>query len=251
MTDRSKTTKKVILVLVAIGLIVGLMLPALVSGQSSRVACDRISQFNSRSSDQLSKRRDKLTQNREERLDKLEELQLKRADRIREHREKFDQSLAEHLERLSRRATNANQSAAVAEFEKTVKEAIATRRAAVDSAREKFIAGVKAAISARRTALSNASDAYRTTVNAAITKAIADCAAGVDASTVRSELQSAVRDAKEDFRQARSAAEKVGPSVSKLTSERREAVAQAKDEFRKTVEAARDKLRDVLGVRAE
>lgn len=249
--DRSKTIKKVVLVLIAIGLVVGLLLPTLALGQSKQVACDKIGQFNSRSSDQFTKQRDKLTELRESRLSKLEDQRTARSERIATHRQKFDQSVTEHLERLRKRATNQAQTVAVTEFEKTIKDAMDTRRTAVDAARQKFLEGVKSAVASRRAALDVAAESYRTTVTAAVAKAVADCASGTDPSTVRSELQTSIRDAKEDFREARVNAEKVGPTVSMLTKERRDSVSNAKDEFRKTVEVARNKLKDVLGVRAE
>lgn len=248
---RSETTKKVIIILLAIGLLLGLLLPTFALGQTERPVCERFASFKTRSDAQATKRKDKFSQQLEARAEKLTDRRDARAERIEAHRVKFDQVLAEHIARLNARATNAEQAAAVAEFEKAVKEAMAKRRAAVSAAHQAFIKGVQDAVTARRQALAASATTYYSAIGTAIDQAVANCDAGTDPSTVKSELQTAIRSAKEDFREARASTAKVGPNVSELTKVRREAVQKARDEFKATVEAARDKLKEILGVRAE
>lgn len=246
----SSTTKRVLFILLAVALIIGLLLPVFAFAQEAPQNCRRFETAQSKFGTETATRKDELSESRDERSQKLEEKVAQREQRIAEIRQKFDAKLEEHLERIANRATTKDQAKAVTNFGQTVKAAVSKRRAVVDEARQVFKDGVKAAILARRTSMDSALVKYRQAVSDAFASATEDCAAGVEISTVRSDLRTAIKAAKDEFRQARQDV-RVGPQVKDLASQRRDAVQKARDEFKSTVEEAKDDVKDVLGVRAE
>lgn len=246
----SRRTRQIIFILVGLGLLLGLLLPAFIHAASDSPACTRLASFSDKANAEFGNRETKLADARTKRDTDLANKIDKRDTKITDQRTKFDTNLDDQIVKLEKRATTAEQTAAVNEFEQTVRTAVATRRTAVDAARQTFRDGVQMAISDHRSAVDQEITDFKAKLDAAFTKAQSDCAAGVDPSTVRSDLRTAVRAAKDDLKLDRAGNSKVGPEVVKLVSDRRSAVEKARADFKTTVEAARVKLKDALGVRA-
>lgn len=246
----SRRFKQIIFTLIAIGLLAGLLLPAFMRAADSSTACARLTNISERAESEFSKRESRLENVRQKRDAKLTDRIEQRDDKIQDQRTKFDDNLIEHITKLQKRATTTEQTAAVGEFADTVHEAIAIRRQAVDAARQAFRDGVKKAIADHRSAVDQEITEFKQKVDAAFTKAQADCAAGVEGSTVISDLRTAIKAAKDDLHQDRLGNQRVGPQVVKLVAERRTATEKARADFKATVLAARTKLKDALGVRA-
>ncbi len=251
MTTRSKRTKQIVFIILVLLFLIGLLLAPLLThaADNSRV-CARIDNFKTRSAAEMGRREQGLVANRAKRDEALTNRVEKRDQQIAEERAKFDANLEQHIAKLKKRATTTEQTNAVIDFANTTQDALAARRAGVDESRQIFRTGVKSAITTRRAEIDKALSDFQAAVSTAINKASADCAAGVDPSTIRSDLRTAITAARDSLKADRLSVDRVGPVVKELAATRRSAVNQAKDTFRSAVDSARAKLKEILGVRA-
>ncbi len=251
MATLSRRAKSIIFILIGIGLLIGLFLPAFIHGAADdRQICQRLSTVADKQNADFAKREEDLSSRREKRDQDLANRIDQRDARIEANRTRFDNNLIDHLTKLNARATTTDQKAAVDDFSQAVHAAVSARRSAVDVARQTFRSGVKTAIADRRTTLDQELSDFQSSATAAIAKAQSDCSAGVDATTIKSDLRTAISAARSEFQQDKAGTEKIGPEVTALATQRRDTVEKARSEFKSAIDAAGTKLKDVLGVRA-
>jgi ElaB/YqjD/DUF883 family membrane-anchored ribosome-binding protein len=83
-------------------------------------------------------------------------------------------------------------------------------------------------------------------IDAAIAQAKSDCATGVEASEIRTELANAIKEARAQFQTDRAAVEKIKSQIEALRETRKEAIKEAQDKFNETLADAREALKEVL-----
>ena len=149
----------------------------------------------------------------------------------------------EKIDNISQKATTPEQQAALAEFKAGVSNAVSIRQAAMDAARNTYRSGVDKIIADRKTAINNAMSALNSSVEAAVAKAKSDCASGVDAVTVRTALQSAIKSARENFRTTVQSIGSIGDQIKTLVQARQDSYAKIKEEFKNTLESLKATLK--------
>lgn len=171
-----------------------------------------------------------------------------RADRdtkLETHRDGWDDNRNARFTKLETKAVSDEQKAAVAEFKITVTTAITTRRTAIDAAIAAFRTGMNGINTANKTAIDAAIVNFKTAYQTAATKAVADCAAGIDAKTAKATFDTSVKAAAETFKTVKDSINKK-PEVQTLIEARKIAVNKAITDFKTTLQTAQQKLQLVF-----
>jgi hypothetical protein len=192
---------------------------------------ERESQMNAK----LDKRQAEMVSRRSDKDSKVGDM---RAEALTKQTEKFKAALA--------KASTAEQKAALEDFQAGVKNAVAVRQSAVDSARNAFRQNADSIISERQDKIEDALDARKSAVDTAIAKAKTDCANGVDAVTVRNNLQASVKLAQESFKSTISGLKDSKGDLKVLAETRKTAFEKAHNDFKNTLESLKKTLLEKL-----
>lgn len=250
-----KTNFKFLNQLVVLVAVLGLLSPNLVyaqvgnispgqgAGKSKSSFCAKIS--NSKIDQQIATKISNLQKNHQDRIAKITQQRSSRDAKIAANRASADTKRNQELTTLEEDAITPDQKAAVAKFVLAIKTAIATRRAAIDSAVRAFQTGVDKALATRRSALTTVLTNYYNAVRAALTVAKADCAEDANSSTARDKFVAASKAAKVKLQTEKAAIEKMNVSISGLVTVRKAAIAKAGDDFRAAFEAAKAELEKI------
>jgi len=208
-------------------------------------ACERISKLAVMMQSRLDDERGKLLARRDERTSKLADRRAGEQARLADRRDKWESHWEDLIGRLE--ANGATNTAAIAAFKTAMEAAWKARNAAIDAADKAFRDGLDKLIADKKTAVENASLAFKTAASAAFSKAKADCASGVSATTVMANLRSALKAAQDKFKSDRQSIDKIGDKVKALVTARQAAVEKAKADFKAAAEKARADLKAALG----
>ncbi len=181
------------------------------------------------------------------RLDKLAQKQAERDTKLEETRAKWDANRQTLYTKLEEKAKTDDQKQAVANYKATVESAVTARRALVDDAISTFRSDVKQAIEDKTAVNTDAIEAFKNAVDSAITKAKSDCAGGVLPQTVRQELTSAIKAARETLKSEVQAKGELGKAIQALIETKKQAVEKAVSDFKATEESARQELKQAFG----
>ncbi len=226
----------------------GLMLsPALALAQTPAPSgfCARIANVKTELNSKLSEIEKRRTEKRTEITNDLKVKKDERVAKVKETRDEAEENLEEALDDVEEDLTAAQKSA-LTTFKTTQKRAQATRKAAVDAAVNKYRTDLQALVNKRQEAIRLAGLTLKNSIAAALAKAQADCTAGVDQVTVRTNLKTSIETAQAKFRTDIKAVENIGPQVKALVDTRNAAMKAAKEAFRTTVNQAKEVLKTVL-----
>lgn len=194
----------------------------------------------------LDERAADLTARRDERQAKLKELRADHQSKMQEGRARWAENWDRLVAKLQSQAQNDPQKAAIAAFKAAMEAAFKTRQAAVDAADKAFRAALDASVASKKTAVTAAMNAYKTSVQAALDKAKADCAAGVAAETVRTNLRTALAAAHAKLLSDIKAINLIDGKAADLAKTRQAAIEKANADFKAAAEKARADLKAAL-----
>lgn len=209
----------------------------------SKLFCSKIDQVVAPIDQRFAEREAKLQAKRQETADNLTKKISDRDAHLAEVRATADANRKAEYAKLEARATTDAQKQAVAAFEATTDAAIAARKAAVDSAISMLRQNVAQAIATRKAAVDTATNTFKTAKTAAIQKAKTDCAAGVDAKTVRDTFKASMKTAQNKLKSDYQAIDKVKGSFETIRTEKKQALDKAFADFKTTMEKARTDLK--------
>jgi len=228
-------------------LLVGLILPpagAQVAGSPSptptsqgKNRCELFLSVSAKIGQQVASYTNKLKDKRDEIATKLKERQTERVANKTEVRAKWDANRADHFAKLQELAQTDAQKQVILKFKQTVSAAIAAHRAAIDAANRTFEDAVKQANLSRKTSLDSAVTTFKNAVKAVYEKAQADCAAGTDTKTVRTNLKTALQSARDTLNASRQSIE-AAKSMQSLIDAHKAAIKKANDDFKAAVAKA-------------
>lgn len=181
-----------------------------------------------------------------ERVGQMDEGRDSRDSKLEDSRSDADSKRSEMYAKLDAKADTDAEEEAVDDFKKTVEEAVDDRRDAVNAAIETFRTGVDAALASRKDDMQSAADAFAAAMKSALDKAKADCEAGTAPATVRSNFQAALVAAHKALQADRTESEKIRKEIQALADTRQVAIEKAMSDFKATVEAAAEKLKEVM-----
>jgi len=210
------------------------------------VICDNLEKWVVKTDQVLTERETKIVEKQTERLEKLNEKRDNRDQKLEQFRENWNEHWDEHFAMLEEKASTSEQKQALVDFQEAVKDALASRQAAVDSAITQFRTGLDKLIADRKTAIETARNAYLDAYNAAVESAKQACANGGDPSQIKETLKAALKAAKDKFNSDRHAIEKM--DVKKLVEVRQQAFKDALNYFKKVMETERTKLKAAFGI---
>lgn len=192
---------------------------------------------------QLSEKYGQLTERKQKRVQTFKANREDRKEKFTELRDKAKDTRAQAQDRLSKIAKTEAQKQAVQNFQTKAKTAMETRHTAVDAAMLAFRTALDKEAENRNTILTEAHNPYKTAVQTAITNAKADCATGKETGTIKTELNTALKSAKDALQTARQQLTQSKTAVEVIVKTRNEAVKKAADEFRSTMEKLRAELK--------
>lgn len=215
------------------------------TAQTSGGFCARISNVKTELNTKLTEVERKRSEKRTSITNDLKVRKDERAAKVKETRDEAEENLEEALDEVEEDLTTA-QKTALNTFKAAMKRAQAARKTAVDAAVSKYRTDLQALINKRQEAVRLAGLTLKNSTAAALAKAQADCAAGVDQATVRSNLKISMDAAQAKFRTDIQAVENIGPQVKVLVDTRNAAMKAAKDAFRTAVNQAKEALKAAL-----
>lgn len=163
-------------------------------------------------------------------------------------RQKADSETQADFSKLEAKATTDAEKQAVKAYETAVLNAISTRRADYDAARQVFRTGVQNAISTRRSTVSSQITDFQNAINSAFTTAEASCSSGsADGTTIHQALQSSLKTARETYQDDRKTDGTVGSQVKQLVIARQAAFKAADTAFQDSLTSARTTLKQAFG----
>lgn len=201
--------------------------------------CATIENGNGKFSENWAQREAKLKQKKEEKKNKWTERMAKNDARILELRAKADATMEKTLnDLLAKEGITDAQKKAIETYRSTRKTALAAKRSVTDAARDTFQAGVQSAVNTRQAGMDAITAAFKTSVSAAFGKAKTDCAAGVDAGTVRETLRASLRTAREKMQADKEANTKLKVSLEPLIAARKAKFEEARTAYKAVMEPA-------------
>lgn len=238
-------TKQITVALAILGLLASPLFVSAVQRpvKSSSGFCSTAANVRTQLNTKLGQLETKRGQKRTEISDRLKQRHDQREVDKQTSRNQAKSKFEKNLTRIEDLATTDAQKAAVAAFKAAIEQALATRKAAVDAAMQTFRTSQSALVTQRQDAIKSATMAYKDAVATATAKAQSDCAAGIDAATVRSTFVASIKAAKDKFQSEVTALDKIGQQVKDLTKTRNDAVKAANQVFKTAMEQARDTLK--------
>lgn len=205
--------------------------------------CTRLSDYSSRVINQINDSKNKLSSNRDDQSKTIADRRRQEDRELQQTRITDQQRRQSAFNQLDAMATTDAEKQAVSQFETTIIAAIRARQSAVDAAMHAYQTGVKNIIARRGTAEQTAEQNFENAVQAAITNATAQCAAGTSATSVRDTLNAALKAARTQFQADRKAVDKAGSQISALAQTRNAAVKKAMSDFQTALNSARTALK--------
>lgn len=145
--------------------------------------------------------------------------------------------------KLEAKAKTDSQIQAVRTYENSVNQAINTRRADYDQARQVFRTGVKSAIEGRRSVVNNQLNSFRNSVGLAVEDAKTDCGdAKISKATTRQAFLDSLKSAQSTFKNSRGDDLKVKDEVKPLVDARNASFESANQTFQTSMSAAKAAL---------
>ena len=195
--------------------------------------------------------RDKATAAQADRATKISDNRAKWDQELAANRAKWDQQRQDNFAKLEAKATTDAQKAAVKTYEQTITDAITKRREANDAARTTFRKGVDDAVANQKSTVNAQIVIMQNAISTAVTSAEAACTSGTaNAATIKTNLQTAIKNAKDTFNNARKNDGALGEKIKALAQTRNDAIKANDAAFEATAKAAREALKAAFGTQA-
>lgn len=158
-------------------------------------------------------------------------------------RAEWDATKAANWEKLRANAKTDEQKTAVEKFITAIQSAVKIKRDAIDKVISDFRAGIKAERAERKNQTDTALATYKDAITSIASQVKADCAAGKDAKTIRENLRTEMKKARDAFQANRKPAEKFRADITPLKEAKKAELKKIIDTFQASIEAAKTELR--------
>jgi chromosome segregation ATPase len=163
----------------------------------------------------LGEKKQELAEKKQEQVKKLQEKSQENAKKLEEFRGKADDRREIRYDKLDQMAKTDAQKQAVAEFRTTVEAAIKTRKTAVDAAIQTFQQEMEKLAKQRQTDSEKIMEQLKSAMDKAMAQAKADCAAGMDPKTAKTNFEAAVKSAQKAFEDGKQGMKNLVPELEK------------------------------------
>lgn len=203
--------------------------------------CTQVASLATKIQSQLVERQKKIEGKQNTNESELEARLQKRILELESKRKIWDAKRQENFAKLREKATTETQKQAVEQYITTVTQAIATRRTKNDLAISSFQQAVLGLKNETSSTVAQQSAGVAAKATAAVNEATAQCASGVDVTTIRADLKSKLEKIRSEAKTQREATT-AKSEVEALSKIRRTAIAANNKEFSATVKTARQTL---------
>lgn len=206
--------------------------------------CERISDLNQKFEQKTSQQENRVRTRQEERLQTWSEKSGKIEANLEVSRKNWDENRDKQFSRLEERAQTEKQKQTVSDFEVAVKDAVATRRTTVDTAKDTFQEELKKIIETRQGEIESLVASSKSKRQSALEIAKNACAEnGANAETVRTALRNSLQATRTAIQTDKQNVTKIGTSVQSLIQSRRTKIEKAMSDFKAAMEQARIQLK--------
>ena len=237
--------KKILIINLGILLIISILIPVsaysvadpsgpnnATSAGNERPFCERIGDFRSKVEERMSNQEKNITDKNSEISTKLQERWMEQDAKTSEKRLKWDENRKEHFVKLEEKAKNDAEKSALVVFQETVSTAVADRRAAINVAIVAFRQEVEKERGERRKAMEQVRITFKEDIIKAFESAETDCNAAVSPATVRQNLRSDIKDAKDKYQKSYRDIEKLEKTTDQFIATRKAAIEKAIKDFK-------------------
>ncbi len=179
----------------------------------------------------------------------LAEKRQKIADVLAQQRQVQDIKRSESFEKLQVVAETDEEKTAIEAYIATVSDAVATRRAAYDTAIAEYRTDLNTLLSKQRGQSDGATGTLKLQLDQSVATARASCQAGTPVKDVLATLKTDVQTAQNTFRQSRKTTD-IKPQIEALSQTKRDALKAATEAFSQTTNQAREDLKTAFGASA-
>jgi hypothetical protein len=250
MNQLTKLARKIIFTSVGVTVVAtGLPVGALESTQTTTskegtAFCSNLSALATKATGSVTEQTTKWLAAKDQRASHMTDDQAKRDQEIAANRAKWDQDRQTNFAKLEVRATTDGQKSAVKIYETTIRNAVATRRAAYDRARTTYREALANEVTTRQATIDGQIKTLKTAVTTAFATAQTSCKAKPsDGPAIRTQLQASLKSAREAFTADRKTDETVKSQVKTFATQRTDSFKSADTAFQATTQAARDALK--------
>jgi len=217
---------------------------ALGSASSKGKTCTVYSDRESKAAANAAAKQAKIDASRAAALAKLDNRRANADQKLANNRLTADQKRAQAVAKLLAKASTTDaQKAAITTYQTTINQAVTVRRTTIDAALAAYRTAVDQAMASRKAGVDQATSTYQTAVIAAYTKALADCQANVDPKTVRANLNTALKAAKQAYDAGRQSLANLQTIIAPLAKTRQQAISTAEANFKTAVTNATTTLK--------
>ncbi|OIO52708.1 MAG: hypothetical protein AUJ19_00285 [Parcubacteria group bacterium CG1_02_58_44] len=214
-----------------------------VSGSLRINACGSIGTFGDRMLVRIDEQASHLAERRSGRNGRLDERIASQETGLTQVRTRQDRRRERRFDLMVGRAGDEDVLAAVSTFENAVEQALSVRRTAVDTAMDEYMTALDQTVMDRRTALDSEVTDFRSGVADAFESIQDSCTADDTVTSVRQDMNVAVRSAHENFMTNWREVRSLNAVVREVVYRRNAAFRAAWVEFKTSIEIARDELK--------
>lgn len=213
--------------------------------------CNKIDDMSSRLENKLTGDGGQVKEKMENKLKEMKDNRTSRDTELENRRNMRDENRSNFYEELEAKVgDDAVKKAAVEKFKTTVEEAIKTRRAAIDQAREIMNKGIDESIGKRESSMDALRVEFKNKVMTKISEAKNSCDDDMSADELKrvmTQLKNDIKSVREEYKNKVTEVKKVQETIQALRDTRKESVKLAIENFKTTMKTAQEELRKVMG----
>lgn len=213
---------------------------------STQTQCTRIDTITEQVQNRIANRDTLINSKTDERVTKIQNRFANLEQKQKDARKTTDAKRVLQFSVLEKRAQTETQKQAVADFEKTVTDAITNHQQTVDTTNKQFEDAVLGIVQSTGSTSDEAINTFKTKVSAILVQAKANCLKGTSVATIRSQIKSAILNARATLS---STVHKNNSADSLVTLEqkRKDDITKAGTDFQSTLKQAEQKLKQSFG----
>ena len=161
-------------------------------------------------------------------------------------RQQWDKNREIHYKKLSEKAQNQDQKAAIEQFKTSVEEAVQRRRNAFDKATQAYRNSIELTINNKQNGIDAIVDNYKLELSKAKDQANLDCQNNKDESEIRNNFNSSLQMSKTNLVSDKSGVDQILLQINAAKQIRLDAIQKATQEFQSTLQSAKETLKSYI-----
>lgn len=245
-------SKKNLNSILKIAIVIGILVPIVMIAQSNnsqagKSICSKISDSSSRTMQRITEKWGRVEGKRAEITNRIQARWQERDSRLLEKQDKWNTNRAQHFQKLRERFQEGEKKQAVIDFQETISEAVANRRAAITEVTINYRQDVQQMKANRQASIDGLKNEFDNAVTVAFEEAEADCNDDLNPGTVRQNLRNDLTAAKEKYHNDYQEIEEISITMDQLIVDRKAAFEEAIQDFKDAMEEAKNEFKAIIG----